>query len=101
MSTLTPNDIVLMDKRAVHKVAGVRKAIEGAGATVLYLPPYFPDLNPIEMVSSKLKALLREASKRTIRKLWERIGKLLGEFSSQECQPISPIRGYGGQVSAE
>jgi len=82
-----------MDKRAVYKVAGVRKAIEAAGAPVMHFPPYFPDLNPIEMVSSKLKALLREASKRTVRKLWGRIGELLGEFSSQECQPISPIRG--------
>ncbi len=93
--TLTPNDIVIMDNLAVHKVAGVRTTIEAAGATVLYLPPYSPDLNPIEMVFSKLKALRRKASERTVNKLWERIGELLEEFSSQECQNYLTHQGYG------
>jgi transposase len=64
--TLERGDTVIMDKLPVHKVAGVREAIEAAGAYLLYLPPYSPDLNPIEMAFSKLKALLRKAAERTI-----------------------------------
>jgi transposase len=93
--TLTPNDIVVMDNLAVHKVAGVKSAIERAGASVLYLPPYSPDLNPIEMVFAKLKALLRKASERTVRKLWDRIGELLQEFTSQECHNYLTHQSYG------
>jgi transposase len=62
---------------------------------VLYLPPYSPDLNPIEMAFAKLKALLRKASERTVRKLWDRIGELLQEFTSQECQNYLTHQGYG------
>ncbi len=83
MPTPAPEDIVIMDNLSVHKVAGGKKAIESVGARVLYLPPYSPDLNPIEMVFSKLKALLRKASERTVGKLWDRIGELVGTFSSQ------------------
>jgi transposase len=90
-----PGDIVIMDNLSVHKVAGVKKAVEGAGASVLYLPAYSPDLNPIEMVFSKLKALLRKAAERTLGKLWDRIGELLAEFSSQECQNYPTHQGYG------
>jgi transposase len=61
---------------------------------VLYLPPYSPDLNPIEMVFAKLKALLRKASERTVGKLWDRIGELLQAFSSQECQNYLTHQGY-------
>lgn len=93
--TLTPNDIVIMDNLPVHKVAGVKTAIETAGASLLYLPPYSPDLNPIEMVFAKLKALLRKASERTVGKLWDRIGKLLQAFSSQECENYLAHQGYG------
>ena len=93
--TLAPNDIVVMDNLPVHKVAGVSSAIESAGASVLYLPPYSPDLNPIEMVFAKLKALLRKASERTVDKLWDRIGKLLEAFTSQECQNYLTHQGYG------
>ena len=92
--TLTPKDIVVMDNLSVHKVAGVKQGIESAGASVLYLPPYSPDLNPIEMVFSKLKALLRKASERTVGKLWDRIGELLATFSSQECQNYLAHQGY-------
>jgi transposase len=92
--TLTPNDIVIMDNLPVHKVAGVKTAIETAGASLLYLPPYSPDLNPIEMVFAKLKALLRKASERTVGKLWDRIGKLLQAFSSQECENYLIHQGY-------
>jgi transposase len=93
--TLTSNDIIIMDYLAVLKVVGVKQAIEGVGASVLYLPPYSPDLNPIEMAFSKLKALLRKAAERTVGKLWDRIGKILGEFSSQECQNYLTHQGYG------
>ena len=92
--TLTPGDIVIMDNLTVHKVAGVEKAIEAAGASLKYLPAYSPDLNPIEMVFSKLKALLRKAKERTVEGLWDRIGKLLDEFSSQECQNYLTHQGY-------
>ena len=84
--TLTPGDIVIMDNLAVHKVSGLEKAIEGAGAILKYVLAYSPDLNPIEMVFSKLKALLRKAKERTVEGLWDRIGKLLDECSSLECQ---------------
>lgn len=92
--TLTLGDIVIMDNLTVHKVAGVAKAIEGAGATLKYLPAYSPDLNPIERVFSKLKALLRKAKERTVAGLWDRIGQLLDEFSSQECQNYLTDQGY-------
>jgi transposase len=64
--TLAPGDIVILDNLGAHKVAGVRQAIEAAGATLLYLPPYSPDLNPIEQLFAKLKALLRKAASRTV-----------------------------------
>lgn len=74
-----------MDNLAVHKVAGVRKAIAAAGASLLYLPPYSPDLNPIEQLFAKLKALLRQAASRTREALWTSIGQLLAVFSPTEC----------------
>jgi len=73
--TLRPGDIVVMDNLAAHKVAGIRQAIEAVGAEVVYLPPYSPDLNPIELVFSKLKWLLRSAGQRTIDGLWTLLGK--------------------------
>ena len=76
--TLTSGDIVVMDNLPAHKVAGVRDAIAAAGALLLYLPPYSPDFNPIEMLFAKLKALLRKAAERTIASLWDAIGRLLG-----------------------
>ena len=92
--TLTPGDVVIMDNLPVHKVAGVKQAIEAAGATLEFLPAYSPDLNPIEMVFSKLKALLRKAKERTVGGLWDRIGEVLKEFSSQECQNYLTHQGY-------
>jgi transposase len=83
--TLRLGDIVVMDNLASHKKAGVRKAIESAGAQVVYLPPYSPDFNPIELVFAKLKGLLRSAAERTVSGLWDRIGKLLDHFSHEEC----------------
>ena len=84
--TLSPGDVVVMDNLAAHKVAGVREAIAAAGASILYLPPYSPDLNPIEQMFAKLKALLRKASARTRETLWTIIGQLLHTFSPAECR---------------
>jgi transposase len=92
--TLSPGDIVVMDNLGSHKGAGVRKAIEAAGATLLYLPPYSPDFNPIEKAFSKLKALLRKAAERTVDALWNRIGALLKEFAPAECANFFAASGY-------
>ena len=85
---LKPGDIVIMDNLPVHKVAGVEKTIEAAGAMLLYLPPYSPDLNPIELAFSKLKAYLRKAAERTIPSLLRRIGHLVAGFGPQECSNL-------------
>ena len=92
--TLKPGDIVIMDNLPAHKVIGVREAIEAAGASLRYLPPYSPDLNPIEMVYAKLKALLRKAAQRTVGGLWNRIGDLLSAFPAQECANYLRHAGY-------
>jgi transposase len=94
LPTLTQGDWVIMDNLAVHKVNGVRSAIESVGAGLLYLPPYSPDFNPIEMAFSKLKALLRKAAERTVDRLWDRIGELIGRFTPQECQNYFAHQGY-------
>lgn len=93
--TLKPDDIVIMDNLPAHKVNGIRLAIEAAGAKLMYLPPYSPDLNPIEMMFSKLKALLRKAAERTVSGLWTTIGDLLNSFSQDECQNYFNHAGYG------
>ena len=92
--TLSPGDVVVMDNLAAHKVAGVREAIAAAGASILYLPPYSPDLNPIEQMFAKLKALLRKASARTRETLWTIIGQLLHTFSPAECRNYFTNSGY-------
>jgi transposase len=92
--TLRPGDIVILDNLSSHKVAGVEKAITATGATVLYLPPYSPDLNPIEKFFSKLKALLRKAAKRSINELWKEIGKLLDGVTPYECENFIASCGY-------
>jgi transposase len=91
---LRPGDIVTMDNLPSHKVAGVLELIEGAGAFLIYLPPYSPDLNPIELVFSKLKSLLRKAAKRTVDDLWHQLGKSLRDFSPQECRNFFRHAGY-------
>jgi transposase len=91
---LIPGDVVIMDNLAAHKVQGVRQAIEAKGAELRYLPPYSPDLNPIENAFAKLKALLRTAAERTIDGLWTTIGKLLNHFSPTECQNYIENAGY-------
>ena len=87
-----------MDNLSSHKVAGVREAIEAAGASAVYLPPYSPDFNPIEQVFAKLKALLRAASERTMEGLWTRIGSLLERFPPHECQNYLRHCGYAGSL---
>ena len=84
--TLSKNDIVVMDNLSSHKVAGVREAIEAVGAKVAYLPPYSPDLNPIETVFSKFKTLLRKAEHRTVEALWKACGELTDAFDEHECR---------------
>jgi transposase len=93
--TLRVGDIVVLDNLGSHKGNAVRRAIREAGAHLLFLPPYSPDLNPIEMVFAKLKTLLRKADERSIAAVWHRIGDLLGQFSSVECSNYLRHAGYG------
>jgi transposase len=92
--TLKPNDIVVLDNLSAHKVPGILEAIEGAGAKLLYLPPYSPDLNPIEQLFAKFKALLRKAAERSEEGLWNRIACLLEAFQPDECANYFRNSGY-------
>jgi transposase len=92
--TLRPGDIVVLDNLSSHKRAEVRAAIEGAGGTLRYLPPYSPDLNPIEQAFAKLKALLRKAKERTVEGLWAFLGQALDAFAPQECRNYLRHCGY-------
>ena len=91
---LKPGDIVIMDNLPAHKVLGVREAIEWAGAYLVYLPPYSPDLNPIEKAFSKVKAILRKAAARTLEDLWAAIADALTAFTPQECRNYFASCGY-------
>lgn len=93
-STLKRGDIVIIDNLPAHKGLAVEKAIAAARATLLYLPKYSPDLNPIEQAFSKLKALLRKAAERTVPALYRRIGKLVAKFSARECTNYFTHAGY-------
>jgi transposase len=92
--TLRRGDIVVMDNLGSHKSGAIRKAIRAAGARLFYLPPYSPDLNPIEQVFAKLKTLLRKADERTMEAVWKRIGALLGCFTPNECANYFRNSGY-------
>ncbi len=92
--TLQPGDIVILDNLSSHKVTGVQDVIAAAGAMLLYLPPHSPDLNPIEKLFAKLKALLRKAAKRSVEALWNEIGELLNTLSSTECANYFASSGY-------
>jgi transposase len=92
--TLQPGDNVIMDNLASHKVAGIREAIEARGASLIYLPPYSPDLNPIEQAFAKLKALLRKIAARTVAALWDALGDTLTRFTPQECVNYLDSGGY-------
>jgi len=93
--TLKPGDIVISDNLAAHKSAAAEQAIRAKGAWLLFLPPYSPDLNPIEMAFAKLKALLRARPIRTIDALWRAIGEICDLFTPQECQNYFAAAGYG------
>ena len=93
--TLSAGDIVVMDNLPSHKVSGILEAIEAKGAVLSYLPPYSPDLNPIELVFSKMKGYnLRKAAERTVDDLWRRIGIILDDFTPAECQNYLRHDGY-------
>ena len=92
---LWPGDIVIMDNLPAHKVAGVRQAIEARGATLLYLPPYSPDLNPIENGFAKFKAHVRKAAARTIEALEAAAANALLTFRPTECANFFAHAGYG------
>jgi transposase len=92
--SLRAGDIVVMDNLKAHKVKGVREAIEARGARLLYLPPYSPDFNPIELAFAKLKALLRTAARRTVDALWRAIGHALDAFTPSECAHYLAHAGY-------
>ena len=93
MPELAPGDIVLMDNLGSNKGPGVRAAIEAAGARLLFLPPYSPDFNPIELAFSKLKALLRKAVKRTVEGSWSAIGRLSTPACATSVPTSSPPQG--------
>lgn len=92
--TLVPGDPVILDNLSSHKVAGVREAIEAAGARLLHLPPYSPDLNPIEQACANLKSLLRKAATRSVDALWTAIGDALRCFKPHECINYFAQAGY-------
>lgn len=92
--TLRPGDVVVLDNLGSHKGQAVRDAIHAAGARVAFLPPYSPDLNPIEQVFSKLKHMMRKAAERTVEDTWRRAGTLLGEFNPAECARYLVNSGY-------
>jgi len=87
-------DVVIMDNLSSHKRPGIRAAIEAAGASLLYLPPYSPDFNPIENAFAKLKAMLRKAAQRTINGLWSAIGDIIDTFTPTECANYFAAAGY-------
>lgn len=91
---LRPGDIVIMDNLSSHKGPRVQELIEAAGASLRYLPPYSPDLNPIENAFAKLKALLRKTAARTLDGLWDAIGRLVDTFTSTECANYFAAAGY-------
>ena len=91
---LRRGDIVIMDNLSSHKRASVRERIEAAGATLMFLPPYSPDFNPIEKAFARLKAMLRKAGERTVTSLWNLIGKLVDIFQPDECANYFSSCGY-------
>jgi transposase len=91
---LAPGDIVIMDDLGSHKGVGVRAAIEAAGASLLYLPPYSPEFNPLENAFAKLKAGLRKAAARSVEDLWSAIGRIIDTFTPTECTNYFAAAGY-------
>jgi transposase len=96
---LRPGDVVVMDNLSSHAAAGIRRAIEGAGCRLLFLPPYSPDLSPIENAFAKLKGLLRKAAERAVDGLWAAIGRLLDAITPAECRNYFRHCGYSATPS--
>jgi transposase len=94
---LAPGDIVVLDNLGSHKRQAVRRAIRAAGAKLFFLPPYSPDLNPIEQVFAKLKHLLRQASERSVEATWQRLGQILDLFTPDECASYFKNAGYASE----
>jgi transposase len=92
--TLTSGDLVILDNLSSHKRVGVREAIEAVGARLIYLPPYSPDFNPIELAFSKFKWLLKSSAERTVEALWKTCGQLLESFTETECRNYIRHCGY-------
>lgn len=92
--TLKPGDIVVLDNLSSHKRPAAREMIEAAGASMMFLPPYSPDFNPIEKAFSKLKALLRKAAERTVQGLWDRIEKIINLVEPHEARNYFNSCGY-------
>lgn len=97
LPALRPGDIVIIDNLGSHKGRAVRHAVRAAGAKLFFLPPYSPDLNPIEQVFAKLKTLLRKAAERTVEATWQRIGMLLACFTPEECANYFANAGYASK----
>lgn len=95
---LRPGQTVVLDNLSSHKVAGVREAIEAVGARLLYLPPYSPDLNPIEQLFAKLKTMLRKAAARTVDALWAAVGQILRTLQPDECRNYLDNAGYSHSI---
>ena len=91
---LRPGDIVIMDNLGSHKSAELRRIIRAAGARLWYLPPYSPDLNPIEQAFAKIKHWMRAAQKRTVDELWRHIGDLISQIQAPECSNYFANAGY-------
>jgi transposase len=92
--TLKKGDIVIMDNLGSHKIAGIREALRTAGATLMFVPPYSPDMNPIEMAFSKIKSILRKKAHRTVEALWTELGEITKCFSPRECRNYLRHAGY-------
>lgn len=98
VKTLRKGDIVVMDNLSAHKRLGVREAIEAVGAHLEFLPPYSPDLNPIELLFSKIKSKLRKAAKRTVAELWNLLGEIPDQIGKKECQNYFEHFGYNANT---
>lgn len=93
--TLRPGNVVILDNLSSHKSPGAARALSDVGAWFLFLPAYSPDLNPIEMAFSKLKALIRKVAARTYDQLWQAVGHICDLFSDEECYNFFKAAGYG------
>lgn len=96
---LKHGDIVVLDNLSSHKNKTARDAVRKVGARLFFLPPYSPDLNPIEMMFAKLKTLMRKAEERTVEACWKRVGEVLKAFSPNECSNYLRHAGYASNLS--